>query len=577
MSVGGSSTHLVLGGDEWRQRGTSTLETGITSLNTSQGAFDALSTSVRSSAAALGLPPQDASVTSVRLLKKFSFEPSSKSASIIEEDVPLVGSGPFQGNLVPAKDVEWTALGSDTTPAEMPNFGAAQRRTSKKTKRLSDQLRCFSQFHIGDEEGWAASLLSVMDAEVPASSSPLQVVPATAHTDKTGNGAKIQTPSNDSSALQLSNTASADSGIGGRSVFVVASIDGSRPMATPHDKVDRNISTPPLLPQTTPESALNPPAMGRSPTRSSFRSWPSPRPPRPAPMPLRAAAETNNPITPSSSVQEPGLTPLRKSSDSFGVHYSQSKSSVELDLVTPSSSSHPERQPSPPSSDEDDEGDEGAIGVDDNGSVLDFAGALRAAGFDYTPGSNASKELKEYLPGLFNTPSPSHGLLSRRSRPTSGGRAEEGYTPRSQHDPVYSVPASVSSCMPSRSTTPELAPYTSAHARTPMSVTTKDERTSAAYSVVSSDSGHQHNSLHEATVQTAYTKVLSRLQEVQTDPREGASVVRRGSSVKRIAEESEYSDGDGDARTDEDEQSEAGNSAICALDDAARRFADVHV
>jgi len=109
-------------------------------------------------------------------------------------------------------------------------------------------------------------------------------------------------------------------------------------------------------------------------------------------------------------------------------------------------------------------------------------------------------------------------------------------------------------------------------------MTTKEDRTSAAYSVMSSDSGHLYNSLHEATVQTAYTKVLGKLQE-EADRQDGRGVFRRGSAVSgvdKISEESDHDDG-GDARTDEDGKSEAGHSAIHALDEAARRFADVHI
>lgn len=447
---------------------------------------------------------------------RFSFEAGHDTSSKDQGRAPLLTTEPAAMN--PRDELL-------DQPSELLDFGGGRRRTPKRDKRMSDQLRCFSQFDIGGEEGWAANLLNAMIAE--------------------------NTVSTSSTSLS-----SPDAGI-----KPIAKETNSPPVTpltadliapkTP-DKTIKRIPIPPLLaPCPSIEDRFHVDSIGNVSVVTPIES------PPPSARRLVNAKEPVN-ASPGATPLDSIEAPIRRSRDSFGVHYSQnqSRSSVDLDLVTPATSHHHGNNASPRSSESEEELDQ----TTDARSDLNFGDVLKETLYDGTPESTVSDRLRGFLP-----PVPSFNDLEQvgsKDSPLRGARF-------SHPNPAYSVPASISSSLPSRSSTPEKGFHTpektfltlpestdTSSPTTPVGRVNLEERASMALSILSSDSGsHAHDSLHSATLHTAYTKILSQIKyEEEARKRESAGMVRP------IAEESEIGDS----------ESEAGFSALDALEEAAR-------
>lgn len=510
-SVGGSSS--ALGHTEaGRVRGASTPGTSVIS----RSSREYLSSAAGESTSVLALPSIAAASTAkngvVLLHTKFSFE--SAPSVPVKDQAKLLTAEP---------EVMVSNEEAEDQPGELMDLGGGRRRTPRKNKRMSDQLRCFSQFDIGGEEGWAASLLSAMNTQDPATT------PTAAYNHAAGATGSSTPP------------------------ITPLKADSIVPKTPERSKTIKRIPIPPMLPPTSPKRPLE---MGDMTVPPDDQPWPSsPPPPRRS---LISALPTSAVLTPVLTEEE--ITPVRQSSDSFGVHYSrnQSKSSVDLDLVTPSTSQTHGRHHSPPSSDSGEELDQDVDERSD--SDLNFGDVLKETLYDTRPESSVSDRLREFLP-----PMPSFNDLdySTNDHPSTRRGAR-----MSHPNPVYSVPASIASSLPSRSSTPDKDFQTpervyltlpecpqSSSPTTPVGRVGNDERASMAFSIMSSDSGSQaHDSLHGATLHTAYTKLLNQINE------EGK---RESGVVGPIAEESEGGDSG----------SEAGCSAIDALEEAARQVA----
>jgi hypothetical protein len=425
-------------------------------------------------------------------------------------------------------------------PGELLDIGTGRLRTSSKDKRLSDQLRCFSRFDLGEDEEWGADLLRVISGsglEEPADTSP--PVPNTTR----------EVPIKKSPI-------SSEPGLPKDLPPKVPEKKPCEPIAKQSEqgKNIKRIPIPPLLPPTTLEVPLEIPDLGESPPDRLAPNSPAFDPA------LRRASSHHTPASVASTLapaSDYAISPDRRSPDSFGVYLSQSKSS--LNLITPSSSGLHD-QHSPPSSDD---------GADDAGSecsYLDFGTALREGG-ELTPQSSFSEKMRAYLPtpdksALFDE---GEERLPRHRITTLG---------QSHPDPTFSVPASIHSSLPSRASSPDtgllVPPNTAAvfDTATPTTAVSpkgsdkpapRDERTSIALSTLSSDSSQ----VHEATVQTAYATML-REEWAKTDGQ------KRDRNVGAIVEESEAGDNESEAGRS---GSEGGFSAMEALDDAARRIA----
>lgn len=411
---------------------------------------------------------------------------------------------------------------------------------------MSDQLRCFSQFDLGSEEGWGEDLISAMNGH-----SALQE--DTSHRSNTAEaGAKDAKADLVQRPLQIIVP----------DPVVSAEIDrqGEKSVTPEVIKSIKRIPIPSLLPPSARKGSLDKDVIATS--RVEERPWPSPPPPPPQ------SRSHSNPHKPHSEAP----MPIRRSSESFGVHMSTSKSSVDLSLITPSTS----QEDNSVSVDSEEEVEEAVrTSMISDSSDLDFGMALREGGYQLTPQSSISEKLREFFP------LDSHNRVSESSQRSEPGkeRCRNSSSPKiparmSHPNPTFSLPQSVRSSLPSRSSTPEnslgnLQPGLSTIAQSPttpvhpdtrqMTISPRspweESRASMALSMMSSeDSVHLHHSLHEATVQMAYTKILNRF---------GGD--ERGDSVsvgRPIAEEPDVG------------ETESGRcSAIDALEEAARKIA----
>jgi len=205
-------------------------------------------------------------------------------------------------------------------PAEMVDFGGGRRRTLKKNRRLSDQLRCFSQFDLGGDEGWATDLLDAMNADQVAAVGEQRVFPSDSNSISASPSGDDETLSEGSQTFQCAKPST---------IIAVREHDVTPPKPPQIAKTIKRIPIPALLPPAAPREPIDLTKALTSHPRDAAGSS-SPRPPRQHELSMSA------PSTPILTREIESCTPVRQSTDSFGVHYSRSISSVDLDLITPS-------------------------------------------------------------------------------------------------------------------------------------------------------------------------------------------------------------------------------------------------
>ena len=249
-----------------------------------------------------------------------------------------------QGMSIPTDSTEFSASAESPVSLECEE---------PDKKRLSDDLKSFGQLDLGDE-GWAASLLSAMGEQ---DTSKLTVQPTPVRS-------RLSVPS------------------------ASVPIEKTKRPSTSEGRQIKRVPIPPLLPPSAPRRSVFKPETVLS---AKFHP-PLPPPPKQSPKPVQA------PLPPQPT------EPNRTSSESFGVHYSTSKSS--LDLVTPSTSQNNDVTLS---SDEELESSE---------SELSFGGALTSARYTFAKDTGVEESISPAKPRNPHMSFPA-SVISRSSRPST--------------------------------------------------------------------------------------------------------------------------------------------------------------
>jgi hypothetical protein len=546
------------------------------------------------------------------LLRKFSFEPPSPTQQPTR--LAAVGSnidesgGTTSDEVIPVNRDDTEDEQEDSMP-ELKEPKETRRAIPKRANRFSDQIKVFSQFDLGGDEGWAASLLNAMQVKdaVPTKTTAEEMAPTKTYHESMSVPVEAARKASDTLPQEKDDS----------------------PTASEKQRAIKRVPIPPLLPTPVKQSSSKNilsihqhelfESRGGGSVNNFSRSSPS--------------SSSENESTAAPPLAEAPVDRRPSADEPVYRRYAASKSSIEQDLITPSTSNSPHSPHSHyhpyQSTVENHNNDIGAISDEEvdnaSGSELDFANALMDG--RYTPASTASDVLKAYSQTIV-PPVPTRSMsLDHLKFKSTVPRPSDGYVmgpgasvhreQQTGHNPHHSLPASVPSSFRSRSPSlmshkpmsdldhfvlaghhsvgfvPSSSDMRGSH--DPINLT-PDTRRSLAQSVLSLESGYS-TSLHDATVKVAYhqlkgdmwgthqtseakvQQVVSGRDRSSRERREKRTSARKSGRTSATSTPASPRTGNTSMRShgeegDVDEVSEAGFSALDALEDAARRIAD---